>query len=214
MADFTFTQELIKTVVGGAVPVAIAALGGQWLLNRYELDRKRRESRLEFARFVRERQYESLVQLYDLFSRFMSLYRLINSEDIDLDNAEVRQDLLRKCVEAEAGIDAVILRVASEFTNEYQASLAQSLGNLRQSVQIWRERVSESKRLPFISSDQEDYVRFKTAFAQVATYLSASIFGSLEPLPVRFEAAQTLVLDAFSNKWERYGYHDANDEYE
>lgn len=212
MADFTFTQELIKTVVGGAVPVAIAALGGQWLLNRYELDRKKRESRLEFARFVRERQYESLVQLYDLFSRFMALYRLINSKDTDLDNPEIRKDLLRKCTEAEAGVDAIILRVASEFTSEYQSSLAEFLGNLRQSVQIWRERVSEGKRLPFIYSEQEDYVRFKTAFAQVATYLSASIFGSLEPLPVRFEAAQTLILDAFSNKWERYRYHNV-DEY-
>lgn len=57
-------------------------------------------------------------------------------------------------------------------------------------------------------------MRFKTAFAQVATYLSAGIFGSLEPLPVRFEAAQTLILDAFSNKWEKHGYHDADDEYE
>lgn len=139
MADFTFTQELIKTVVGSAVPVAIAALGGQWLLNRYELDRKRRESRLEFARFVRERQYESLVQVYDLFGRFMSLYRLINSDHTDLSDVEIRRELLRKCTEAEAGVDAVILRVASEFTNEYKAALAQSLGNLRQSVQLWRE---------------------------------------------------------------------------
>jgi hypothetical protein len=208
MADFTFTQELIKTVVGGAVPVVIAVFGGQILVNRYELERKRRESRLEFARFVRERQYESLLQLYDLFSQFMSLYRLINSQDIDLSDAGIKQDFLRKCAKAEAGVDAVILRIASEFTSEYQDSLAQSLGNLRQSVQIWRERVSAGKRLPFTSSDQEDYVRFKTAFAQVSTYLSASIFGSLEPLPVRFEAAQMLVLDAFSNKWEKHGYHD------
>lgn len=153
MANFTFAQELIKTVIGGAVPVAIAALGGQWLLNKYELDRKRRESRLEFARFVRERQYESLVQIHDLFGRFMSLYRLINSQHTDLSNSQTKQDLLRKCAEAEAGVDAIILRVASEFINEYQSTLAQSLGDLRQSIQIWRERVSEEKWLPFISSE-------------------------------------------------------------
>ncbi|MEM9090089.1 MAG: hypothetical protein AAGC93_15220 [Cyanobacteria bacterium P01_F01_bin.53] len=211
MADLTFTQELIKTVIGGAVPIAIATLGGQWLLNRYELDKKRRESRLEFSRFVRERQYESLVQLYQLFGRFMSLYRLINAQSTDLSNAEVQKSLLRQCAEAEAGVDAVILRIASKFTNEYQDSLSQSLGNLRQSVQIWRERVSTGNRLPFTYSSQQDYVRFKTAFAQIATYLSTNIFGSLEPLPVRFDAAQKLILDAFSNKWERHGYHDAND---
>jgi hypothetical protein len=180
MADLTFTQEIIKTIIGGVVPVVIAAVGGQWIVNQYQLAQKKRESRLELARFVRERQYESLEQLYSLFGQFMSLYRIINSEDTDLTDIDIRQNLLRRCAEAEAGVDAVILRVASEFTHEYQASLAESLGNLRQSVQIWRERISEGKRLPFISSEQQDYVRFKTAFAQAATYLAASIFGSLE----------------------------------
>ncbi|NES86889.1 MAG: hypothetical protein F6K10_39235 [Moorea sp. SIO2B7] len=211
MANLTFTQEIIKTVIGGVVPVAIAAIGGQWIVNQYQLAQKRLASRLELARFVRERQYESLEQLYDLFGRFMSLYRIINSQDTDLADVEIRKDLLKRCAEAEAGVDAVILRIASEFTHEYQASLAQSLGNLRQSVQIWRERISEGKRLPFDYSQQQDYVRFKTAFAQAVTYLAASIFSSLEPLPVRFEAAQTLVLEAFSNKWEKHGYHDVGD---
>ena len=138
----------------------------------------------------------------------MSLYRIINSKEIDLSNPEEKKTILMQCAEAEAQVDAVILRVASEFPSEYPDSLAESLGNLRQSVQIWRERVSEEQRLPFTSSDQDDYVRFKTAFAKSATYLAATIYGSLEPLPIRFEVAQRLVLDAFSNKWERYGYHD------
>lgn len=213
MADLTFAQEILKTIIGGAVPVAIAAFGGQWILNKYQLSQKRRESRLELARFVRERQYESLEQIYNLFGRFMSLYRLINATDTDLSDPEVRYGLLQRCAEAEAGVDAVILRVASEFTNEYKPDIARALGALRQSVQIWRERVSEGQRLPFIASDQPDYVRFKASFAQISTYLSASIFGGLEPLPVRFEAAQTLILDAFDNKWEQHGYHDADDEY-
>jgi hypothetical protein len=210
MADLTFAQEIVKTVIGGIVPVAIAAVGGQWIINRYEFSKKKRESRLELAQFVRQRQYESLEQIYDLFGRFMSLYRLINSQYTDLSNTKIRQELLKRCIEAEAGVDALILRIASEFTYEYQSSLAESLANLRQSVQIWREQVSEGKRLPFTYSGQKDYVLFKTAFAQAATHLSANILGNLEPLPVRFETAQKVVLDVFSNKWEKYGYHDAD----
>jgi hypothetical protein len=208
MTDLTFTQEIIKTIIGGAIPITMAAVGGQWIINQYQLAQKEKESHLELARFIRERQYESLEQLYCLFGRFMALYRIINSQDTDLSNLQTKQELLRQCAEAESSVDSIILRVASEFTYKYQSPPAEALGDLRQSVQIWRERVSEEKRLPFTYSEQEDYVRFKRAFAWVATYLSSIIFVRLEPLPVRSEAAQKLILDVFSNIREWHGYHD------
>ena len=68
----TFEQELIKAGLQVALPVVVLLVGGRWLLDRYEISRKRREQEIELVRFVRERQYQALESIYSLFGRFMS----------------------------------------------------------------------------------------------------------------------------------------------
>ena len=83
MTDLTFSQELIKAAVGGAVPTMVLLFGGRWLLDKYDIYKKEREQVLEFTakrraqeielvRFVRQRQYEALQELYTLFAQYMS----------------------------------------------------------------------------------------------------------------------------------------------
>lgn len=209
MADpgLSFGQELIRAALQAAVPTVILIFGGRWVLNRLEFSKKRREQTIELARFVREQQYQALQELYSLFSEFMRLYRCINSREADLSDAEVRRTLLKECATAEARVDGVILRIASEFTHENRDDLENRLANLRQSVQLWRERVSDEQPLPFYSSNQPDYIRFKHSFSSTATYLAGQIYQRLDPAEVQSEESKKLLEDIFSNKWEEHGAH-------
>ncbi len=207
MSDLSFTQELIKVSLGATVPTAILLAGGRYILNRYDITRKRREQEIELTRFVRERQYEALQELYELFAEFMRLYRVINSAETDLSDADVRKELLEQCAMAESRVDSSILRIASEFTHHNRETLERFLANLRQSVQLWRERVRSGKTLPFDYSEQSDYLRFKTAYSNTATYLASLIYQRLDPAELALAESRKLLVDIFSNKWERHGAH-------
>ena len=229
MSDLTFSQEIIKAAVGGAIPTAVLVFGGRWLLDKYdirkrkreqdleftakersqelEVTRKRREQEIELVRFVRQRQYEALQELYTLFAQYMSFYRLINSGHIDLNNPSSQLKLLEQISASEGRIDAAILRIASEFTHDNSAQLGRDLADLRQSVQIWRERVREGSDLPFHASGQADYMRFKTAFTHTCTYLASLIYQRLEPTSVIVEQATEVLTGVFDNKHEWHGPH-------
>ncbi len=195
-------NQVLPVVVGATIPTLILLVGGQRLLNRYEVSKKQREQELELARFIRERQYEAVQELYALFARFMSLYRKINAEDTDLHDCAVRHRLFVEAVEAESTVDAAILRIGSEFTSGNRAQLEPLLGNLRQAVQLWRESVRDSKKLPFTWDEQPDYLRFKAAFAGTCAYMANRIYQSLAPAHTQMEEARELLRGASSNLYE------------
>lgn len=209
MADpsMTFEQELLKTAIQAAVPTIILIFGGRWVINVFELSKKRREQKIELARFVREQQYHALQELYSLFSEFMRLYRHMNWKDTDLSDLSVRNALFDECVAAESRMEGVILRIASEFTHDNRDDLESRLAHLRQSVQLWREKLADERPLPFHHSEQVDYIRFKHSFASTATYLAAQIYQRLEPAEVQAEESKQLLQDIFSNKWEEHDPH-------
>ena len=140
-------QQILAVVIWATVPTLILLAGGQLLLNRYEVAKKKREQEIELARFIRERQYEAVQEMYSLFGRLMTLYRLINSPDTNLEDVKIRRELFEQCAKAESTVDATILRIGCEFTSGNINDLEPLLGNLRQSVQIWRENVRDSERL-------------------------------------------------------------------
>jgi hypothetical protein len=198
-----FLTEILKA----AIPVVILLLGGRWLLNFYDLRKTKREQEIELVRFIRQKQYEAVQELYQLFACFMSLYRLINSNDTNLDDDETRRSLFKRASNAESAIDAAILRIGCEFTHDNREQLEPLLGNLRQSVQIWRESIRGHKKLPFTYSEQEDYERFKKSFAKTTAYMVSKIYGNLAAEEVQMEVAQNLLVEAFSNKYEKHGAH-------
>lgn len=224
--SLTFTEELIKAVVGGAAPTLILIIGGRLFLDWYdlrkrqreqkidqaakeavrevELSQKRREQELDLTKFVRQKQYEALQELYAIFASYMALYRLINSNHIDLGDATERLKLLRELAPLEGRVDSAILRIASEFSNSTTSEcLSKYLPNVRQACQLWRETVQRGEQLPFYSSNQPDYVRFKSAFTQTATYLANRLYERLEPPQLAVEEATKVLTDVFDNKHEQ-----------
>jgi hypothetical protein len=219
MSDLSFAEELIKAAVAGVVPTAVLAFGGRWLLDKYDARKKerehelhvvqkRREQEIELVRFVRQRQYDALQELYKLFAQYMECFRLVNSGLIDLADPMRRLRLLKRIAAAEGRVDAVILRIASEFAHEDIPTLGDSLANLRQSVQVWRRCVCDGERLPFRSSEQRDYMRFKKAFTEVCTHLVSIIYQRLDPATVAVEKATGVLTYVFDNRHE---WHDARE---
>ncbi|MBU7046905.1 MAG: hypothetical protein HXS54_10780 [Theionarchaea archaeon] len=196
------TDDIIQivTTVG---PTLLLIFGGQWILNRYETMRKAKEQEIQLVRSIREQQYEAVESLYHLFARFMALYRKSKYYISDYDT---QRNLLTQAIEAESEIDALILRIGSEFVQRPGDELESLLGNLRQSVQLWRKKFKKGEKLPFYSSDQEDYIRFKKAFAETAVFMVNQIYGQLEPPQMKKEQSKSLLLGAFSNKYEFRSY--------
>lgn len=203
------TIEIVTKLLAPVLPVLMLLLGGQIVMNRYQLRHKQREQEIELIKTVRQKQYDAVERLYSSFAKFMSLYRLVNDDSTDLKNTEIRQALLAKAIEAEAEIDALILRIGCEFESEPVVELESLLGHLRQSVQLWREQISKGNRLPFYSSQQPDYVRFKESFAGIAAFMIHQIHNRMDTPKMRMAEARNLLMGTFHNKYETQKFEDS-----
>jgi len=198
--------EIIIKLLTPLLPIILLLIGGQKLLNNYSIQKKKRESEIELISAIRKEQYETLDELYRLFAKFMKLYRQINSPLRELENLESRKEIFNEIVEAESSIDAIILKIGCEFAKEgdNQDELEAMLGNLRQSVQIWRESIVNSNKLPFTISTQEDYLRFKSAFSSVSAFLINRLHQNIEPHKAKMKRVEEILVGAFHHKHEKW----------
>ena len=198
--------ESFISIISGVLPILVLLIGGQYLLDQYSLRRRKKEAEIELLKKTREEKYAVIHQLYDLFGEFMRLYRKINSPHTNLQDETVRNSLLNEIILSESQIDAIILKIGCEFIDESdnQQEVEEMLGELRQSVQIWREKVRRGQKLPFTSSNQEDYLRFKTAFAFSSAYMTSKIHGQLETPKIKMKRVEGTLIGAFDNKHEKW----------
>ncbi|MCA9918016.1 MAG: hypothetical protein KC445_08695 [Anaerolineales bacterium] len=141
-------------------------------------------------------------KLYELFAKFMGLYRKINSLGLNNDDL-IKEKLLDEAIEAESQIEAIILEICCEYAHLSANNLESMLGNLRQSVQIWRESIEREETLPFYSSDEKNYRRFKESFVSIIVFLLHQE-RSTKPLESKLQESKTLLRGAFSNKHEDF----------
>lgn len=202
----TLTETIIVEILKGVIPVALLVLGGQYLADRYALKRKRKEVEIDLIHSSRKEKYRIIHEVYLLFSKFMRLYREINSPLIDLKDIETKKELFAKVIEAECGVDAMILKIGTEFVeqSDNQQEIEMLLGNFRQSIQIWRECLVNGQKLPFNRSTQDDYLRFKTAFANVTAFMSSKIHEQLDKPSVKMEQVENVLVGSFDNKYEKW----------
>lgn len=204
----TFINILIPIL-----PTLLLIGGGQIILNRYEERRKSKEQQIELLRFLREQRYQAVEKLYNLFGQLIALYREIDDPDTDLKNQEIRLKLLKRAVDAESEVDALICQIVCEFAkyselaeNRTSSELEALLGHLRQSVLYWRKRLSKGQRLEFYSSDEYGYIRFKETFAMTAALMVQTLQSQLEPAITDQRQAARLLIEIFSNKYENITY--------
>jgi hypothetical protein len=205
MTENTLLATIIP-LLAPIVPIVFLILGGQYLLDRYDEKKKNKEQQLELLRAVREKQYEAVENLYHLFSLFMALYREINSLTTNLSDEEAQKGLLMRAISAESEVDALILRIGCEFAIAPTTELEKLLHDLRYSVQVWRRALSSGEVLPFSSSEQGDYVKFKESFARTASYMVEHIHQQLEPSKTQQDQAASLLIKVFRHNYEFYPY--------
>lgn len=68
-------------------------------------------------------------------------------------NPQVQEDLMKRVIQAESEVNALLLKIACEFTDGPAERLEYILGNLRQLVQFWREQLEKGEHLPFIHAN-------------------------------------------------------------
>jgi len=206
MSNFTFFQEIILNLVRSVLPVFILIFGGQLILHRSV-------QHVELVRFVREKHYEAVLELYETFAGFMKLYRITNSSDTSLEDEKTRKHLFGEAACLEAKVDALILRILSEHAvsgeklNEGRIKervIENDLASLRHSVQIFRERIRNCEKLPFTYSEQQDYKHLKESYAHVSTFMLGNIYKALNPPHLSREISSRAILDVFDN---RHGRH-------
>jgi hypothetical protein len=189
----------LVTIIAALLPAIVAVVGGQAILIRY---RKSKEQEVELIRAVRERQYEAIQSLYTLFGQYMALYRDMNRSD--LMDLVVREEIMKRAIQSEAEVEALLLKIACEFAEEPVKRLEYFLGHLRHSVQYWRKQLAEGKKLEFTGSNAPDYVKFKETFAETAAFMVHHIHSKLQPGTMRQEQVADLLIGIFDNKYERH----------
>lgn len=204
MSDITI--EILLKIFTPLIPIIALIIGGQTLIDKYAIKRKRKELEIELLKKTREEKYNTIRDIYNLFSEYMRLYRKINSPLTDLNNAETLQFLFNEVVITESKVEGIILKVGCEFVTEKddKEEIEGMLGNLRQSVQIWREKLINKEKLPFNSSGQEDYMRFKTAFAYTAAFMANKIHEDLETPDIKMKRVEEILVGSFDNKYEKW----------
>lgn len=199
-------MEILLRLIVPILPTIILVLGGQLLIDRYAISRKKRETEMELIKSIREKQYATLVEFYQIFARYMNFYRLINSPLTDMKNISLKTEIFNQICKTESEVDALVLKIGCEFadaTDNIQ-EVENLLGELRQSVQIWREKIVHDEKLPFTSSNQEDYLRFKIAFSYIAAYMINKIQHRFETPKVIMKQVEGLLVGAFDNKHEKW----------
>lgn len=205
--------ELTIELATPIIPILILILGGQKLIDRYSIEKKKRESELDLACSIRKKQYEALQNLYSIFAEFMSIYRLTERlTRKELESQEIKDKFINMSIKSESKIDALILEIGCEFPpfETDEIDLKYLLGNLRQSVHLWREKFQEEEHLPFYFSGQENYMRFKTAFALVSAFMINRIYQGTEYTKISLFQVPEVLIDAFDNKHEDWKVNELN----
>jgi hypothetical protein len=136
---------------------------------------------------------------YDHYKQLLTAWRLWNavrSNKIPPPNETRRYELLKQASEAEAALECLLIRLASE---RFLSRLVQKrLALFRQGCQIVRQSVRENGTVPWHSSQVPSYLAFKEG---------ASLFASLIrkrawTLPTTQWLARRAVAEITHNKYE------------
>ncbi len=192
--DYRF--ELFKSSL--TLATSLLTLGLAWFVGnrisvRWAIRQKQREAYLSIAS-----------DFYRLYGEFFAIWKAWNyfkkhqgkAEATDRFPKETHWQILNRACAAEAGVEAILVRVCSERHLSPEDTVA--LGRFRQAYQRLREQVKNDEELAWAWSEHPEYLTFKELGAYVATILARRDDG--DP-PTRKEAYGRLC-EVTSNKWE------------
>lgn len=186
-------EELLKASFNLAI--ALISLAFTWLIgHRLTTYWALRQKRKELALIAIER-------FYGHYGEFCAIWKLWNQALKELASTpdkleERRRSLLDRATAMEAGVEAMLLKVASEQL--LSVGEQAELGNLRQAFQVVRECIRDNHPIAYWSSESSQYIEFKRLACAFGTILGSSR-SRREPNP---EEAATAFSEITSNKYE------------
>jgi hypothetical protein len=163
-------MDILLTEGLKAIPnllVALLTLGLGWIVGQrltlnWNLRQKRRELDLSNAK-----------EFQALYGEFFAVWKLWNYYIHDVGHKSLpgasRWELLNRACTAEAGMEAIFVRLASE--RNLSEGQVNSLGQFRQLYQKLREVIRDNEPLPWNHSEHPEYMDFKRLGAQVAYFI-------------------------------------------
>jgi hypothetical protein len=196
LTEGTWQFEVFKfllTLASSGVILLLTWGVGQSISAKWSLRQKRRELQLDAA--------NTFDRLYGEFFKIWKLWKNYKKENMDSKNVS-QWDLLAMSAEAEAGMEGILVKIASEFKLTDEDII--TLGRFRQAYQTLREYIREDKPFTWNHPYHPQYMHFKTMGAYIAAMLSGFEHQSLKG-PSRDEAMynlQRITSTKFKNWWE------------
>jgi hypothetical protein len=191
--------EIIKALLN--LGVATIGLVLTWFLgSRITASWAERQKRREFELALAN-------AFYDHYGEFRAVWRswnlaleesTKNSEEFEKRSAT----LLDRASIAEGGLEAVLLKVASERL--LKKTDQRDLGNLRQAFQVLRERIQEKCPISYGSSEDPDYLEFKRLATHLGTLLASRAYNQPTPTDA-YEAFREITSNKYEYRWKRAG---------
>lgn len=182
----TVSSILLETV-GPLIAAALALLVGHPVAAWWSAKQKRREMTLSAA-----------LEFHRLYGEFFAVWKLweFARKEKDADFRERRWTLMNRAAAAEAGMESLFVRLATERSlSEYET---ESLGKFRQAFQQLREAVRDDRSLGWSMSEYKPYAAFKSLATITADLVARS---DRSRAPTVFEAQKALATIT-ANMWE------------
>jgi hypothetical protein len=184
-----FLKDVILALVGPAAAIAFAAIAGQQLTVYWATRQKRRELAITSAN-----------EFYRLYGEFFAVWKLwnyaMNSSRTPEKTQEDKWTLLQRAVAAEAGVEAMLVKLAAE--RALDPAEREATGRFRQGYQSLRQAIRDGKPIEWRHSENPQYLAFKGLACEVASLVANSERGKL---PSPQEASEALITIT-ANRWE------------
>lgn len=193
--DDQLKLELIRATINLLTVITTLALGwfiGKRLTVHWNIRQKRRELRLSTAN-----------QFYQLYGEFFAVWKLWDfSKRKDMVHEIPKTtcwDLLKRACTAEAGVESILVKLASERVLSKKD--IDALGSFRQAYQSLRENIRDDKEFGWYYSEHPEYIAFKNLAEYVACMLSSDDEIKLPTAEHAGEALRQITSNRYETTW-------------
>lgn len=182
-------NEALPDLIVAGVSGVVAIIVGSWLTLSWNTRQKQREMDLSTAE-----------NFHRLYGEFFAVWKLWNYFIRDIGSAALpgasRWELLKRATDAEAGIEAILGKLASQ--RSLAPEVVNDLGKFRQAYQTLRETIGDGVPLNWKYSSDARYQNFK----KLATAVAALIHSGRKSGNADARKRGENWLEITSNTWE------------
>lgn len=190
------TKALLDLAVN-VITLGVTWLVGQRVVSYWTARQKRKELQLQVAG-----------DFYKHYGQFRGVWKSWNdalavSPAAQNMTPQDRAAFISRAMEAEGGMEAVLLKVAAE--RRLQPEDQQNLGNLRQAFQVLHERIRDARKVSYGVSEDPDYLEFKRLSTWFGNLLASPPEWEPPSANEAYEAFREITHNKYEPRWKGAG---------